>query len=119
MSVLNLARVIKFTLLGPSLLLLEFPIVLATVLVVDGAVDVVGGGASVVGGALEDVVGGGASAVGGALEDVVGGVFAVGGAFVSAVVGDEGILTFSPPGEGNEASCMGRILLGVFLLDCR
>jgi hypothetical protein len=104
LSVSNLARVIKFTRLGPSVLLPEVPTILVTVLVV---VEDSGGGATVVGGALEDVVGG-------AVDDSGGGAFVL----VVVVVGDVGVVTFSPPGEGNEASWVGRILLGVFPLDC-
>lgn len=77
-------------------------------LVVGGAVEDAGGGASVVGGALEDVVGG-VFVVGGAVDE------AVGGAFVLVVLG---VVALSPPGEGNEASWVGRILLGVFPLEC-
>ena len=52
---------------------------------------------------------------------MVGGVVdeAGGGASILEVVGDVAVLTLSPPGEGNEASWVGRILLGVFPLDCR
>ena len=78
----------------------------------DGAVEETGGGTSVVGGALEDV-GGGVFVVGGAVDEAGGGVF------VLVAVGDVGAFTLVPPGEGNEASWVGRILLGVFPLDCR
>ena len=109
----NLARVIKFTLLGPSVLLHEFPTILATVLVVGGAVEDAGGGATVVGGALEDAEGG-VFVVGGAVDESGGGAF-----ILVVVVGDVGVVTFSPPGEGKEESWVGRILLGVFPLNCR
>ena len=78
---------------------------------------------------MEDA-GGGVSVVGGALEDAGGGVFVVGGTVdeaggevvvliaVGGTVGDADVLTLAP-GEGNEASCVGRILLGVFPFDCR